>query len=295
MRSAWMRMKLANANSSTNLPPLLIKYELGTSSYTIWMTDLTLTWIESLDRKQIIQRSFDVDTSIDPSEGPNQFRLFLQSISNAFKEQDGTHLTLVQGSGDQKLLLRACTPLPGSLKPLEWFAELAIAPQSTLTAELIVPMLGDHVDTHFKQASLLEQLKEKDLIITKMIDKLQSDGVDLGRVFPGIASAKIGRQTSRNTLGKSVKGLGEFDEQQWSKRYSKNVAALNAYPDLVYNAFKIRHAEDPELIEVPNYNAWWERLDQKHSHQNAALEGIGNSKAEDIHVESEYQVPFCEA
>lgn len=264
MRSAWRHLALAHLDAS--IPPLVMKFEIGTSDYTIWLSDLTLIWSEKLDRKRIIQRSFTTDTSIDPSEGPDQLRLFLQKIGDALDQQDNTRLTLVQDDDEkQKLLLRTFTPLPGSLKPLEWFIELAPASQWGLTSELILPVLSLRVTAELEKTSLLQALKEKDQVIAKLTDKLQADGTDLGRLFPGVASSKLGKATSRQILSKSVKGLGEFNEERWQENLRRSSTSRNDPAKIVSAAFGINTANASEGPQAPSSREWSEKLRHKES------------------------------
>ena len=290
MRAAWNRLRLPNKNDS--IPPLLIKYAVGVSTYSIWITDLTLIWMESLDRKQIIQRSFSVDTSIDPSEGSDQLRLFLQSVQSALEQRPGTALNLVKSDEDQRLLLRTSTPLPGSLRPLDWFVDLMLAPQSNFTSEFIVPLLSQHVNARIEKASLLQLLKEKDHVITKMADKMHSDGTDLGRIFPGIAASKSGKQTSLQTLGKSLKGLGEFDEQQCRERLTKTASSSTGYIGLVSSAFEDAMLDLSENAHIPKFKDWWERLGNQKTHHQETLQDPDSVENEGGELDSVNQSSF---
>lgn len=280
-------MNLAHAGVA--VPPLIIKFVIGTSDYTVWVTDLTLIWKESLDRKRIIRRSLDVDTSIDPSEDSDQLRLFLQRVGDALEQQPGTTLDLVQNDNDQSLLLQTFTPLPGSLKPLEWSIALLPAPQSTLTAELIVPMLSQQMVANAEKASLLQQLKEKDQVIARLMDKMQLDGVDLGRLFPGVAS-KSSKSMSRQALAKSVKGLGEFDEHQWRNHLTSNLAPSTAFVDLVSDIAKIDLGDQPEFAQSPDYKKWWETLSHQGSQSKEPVRDLLHNDAEEGFTHDEFQV-----
>lgn len=287
MRPAWKVLNLPHAG--VFVPPLIIKYEIGTSDYTVWVTDLTLIWSESLDRKRIIRRSFDVDTSIDPSEDPDQLRLFLKGVGDALAQQPTTTLDLMHNVRDHNLLLRTFTPLPGSLKPLEWVIELLPALQSTLTAELIVPMLSQQMLANAEKASLLHQLKEKDQIIAKLTDKMQSEGIDLGRLFPGVVS-KSSKAMSRQALGKSVKGLGEFDEHQWRSRLTNNVASSKEFIELVTEAFNVNLGDQPEAAQIPEHRNWWEKLSHKNSQSKRLAREFRHTGAEERFTQEEFQV-----
>lgn len=287
MRPSWKVLNLPHAD--VLIPPLIIKYEIGISDYTVWVTDLTLIWRESLDRRRIIRRSFDVDTSIDPSEDPDQLRLFLKGVGDALDQRPTTTLDLMQNDRDQSLLLRTFTPLPGSLKPLDWFIELLPASQSNLTAELVVPMLSQQLLANAEKASLLHQLKEKDQVIAKLTDKMQSEGVDMGRLFPGVVS-KSGKSISRQALAKSVKGFGEFDEHQWRSHLINNVASSKEFVDLVIDAFDVNLGDQPETAQMPEHRNWWERLSHKDSQPVGLVRELRHTGADERFTQDEFQV-----
>lgn len=287
MRSVWKLLKLPLDESS--VPPLIVKYEVGTSDYTVWVSDLTLIWKESLDRKRIIRRSLDVDTSIDPSEDSEQLRLFLFRVCEALEQRPGTSLDLVQNGSGQSLSLRTFTPLPGSLKPLEWPIELLPASQSTLTAELIVPMLSQQVLARAEKASLLQHLKEKDQIMAKFADRMQADGIDLGKLFPGVTS-KSSKPMSRQALGKSVKGLGEFDEHIWQMNLTKSISSPGAFVDLVSGLLDPGSGEELDPVHMPEYKNWWETLNQKRSQPMAPFGESNHSVLGETSMQDEVKV-----
>ena len=285
MCSAWRQLDLRDSHES--IPPICLKYEISAAEYSVWLTDLTFIWVETIDRKSIIQRSFSIDTSIDPSEGSDQFRLLLKSIEDAFEQRQGTTLDVIQNDRNGKLTLRTRTPLPGSLKPLEWLAELTLAPQSRFTIELVVPLLSQHLIATVEKASMLQHLREKDQIIDKLMDKMQSDGTDLGRVFPGLTSNKAGKQISRQTLGKSVRGLGKFDEQQWLDRAIKESTSSKDYLSLVSDAFQNGLSDLSGQVQIPEHNRWWETLGNKTSERKP---DHGSAAKGEISSQNDFQV-----
>jgi hypothetical protein len=249
------------------IPPLLIKTEFGISSYKVWLTDLTYIWAESMDRRQIIQRTFSVDTSIDPSEDTSQLRLFLQSIEDALIQRTGTTVDIVQGDTKRHLTLQTWTPLPGPLKPLEWKIMLIPAAQSVFTTEFVVPLLSQQSTAKAEKASLLQQLTYKDNVISKLIDKIQSDGVDLSKVFPSAPHARPGAN-ARQIIGKSVKGLSEFDFEQWQSRIVRDGKSLEELKDLLSNVFDTDSQEIPgesQIQDSPDYGDWWRNLRYENS------------------------------
>ena len=249
------------------IPPLLIKTEFGLSNYKIWLTDLSHIWAESMDRRQIIQRTFSVDTSIDPSEDTSQLRLFLQSIEDALVQRTGTIVDIVQSETKMHLTLQTCTPLPGPLKPLEWKIMLIPAAQSVFTTEFVIPLLNQQSTAKAEKASLLQQLTYKDNVISKLIDTMQSDGVDLSKVFPSAPHARPGAN-ARQMIGKSVKGLSEFDFEQWQSRIVRDVKSLEELKDLLSNVFDTDSQEitrESQIQDSSDYRDWWRNLRYENS------------------------------
>ena len=277
----------------SSIPPLLIKNDFGTSSYRIWLTDLTYIWTETLDRRQIIQRAFSVDTSIDPSEDASQLRLLLQSIQDALVQRSGTAMSFTRSDDPKQLVLQTSTRLPGPLKPLEWRMTLNSAPQSTLTAEFTIPLLSQQSIAKAEKASLLQQLRYKDIVISKLIEKMQSDSVDLSRVFPASVPGKLGTN-ARQTLGKSVKGLAEFDLQEWQSRMIRDYKTLEELRDLISNTFDadpIEAATESQISDSPSYGDWWRNLRRESSQRTPVTSPAPISNTEQNDVEyGEFQV-----
>ena len=291
MSPSWKPLQIEHPHSS--IPPLLIKSEFGASSYKLWLTDLTYIWTESLDRRQIIQRALNVDTSIDPSEDSTQLRLLLQSIQDALVQRSGTAVDFVRSNDPKQLVMQTSTSLPGPLKPLEWRMILNSAPQSTLTAEFTIPLLSQQSHAKAEKASLLQQLRYKDNIISKLIEKMQSDGVDLSRVFPASVPGRLGTNP-RQVLAKSVKGLAEFDLQEWQSRMINDYKTLEELRDLVSSTFNvdpIEAATESQISDTPSYRDWWTNLRHESSQRTPVTDTAPASNAKQNRVESaDFQV-----
>ena len=291
MSPTWKPLRIDQQYNS--IPPLLIKSEFGASSYKIWLTDLTYIWTELLDRRQIIQRALNVDTSIDPSEDSSQLRLLLQSIQDALVQRSGTAVDFVRSNHPKQLVMQTSTSLPAPLKPLEWRMTLNSAPQSTLTAEFTIPLLSQQSIAKAEKASLLQQLRYKDSVISRLTEKMQSDGVDFSRVFPASVPGRLGANP-RQILAKSVKGLAEFDVQEWQSRMIKDYKTLEELRDLVSNTFDadpIEAATESQISDSPSYGDWWANLKRESSQRTPLTSPVQISNAEQNDVEyGEFQV-----
>lgn len=241
--------------------PLLIKHAFTATSYNVYLTDLCYIWSESLDRRQIIRRALDAETSIDPSEGTDQLNLLLQKIKGALAGQHESKLVLSWSGKDEDLFLDLSASLPAPLRSLEWRLCLAPAPPAQLTTELLLPCLYQQVLVISETRSLLESLKEKDHVISRLIDKLQSTGIELSAVFPGAAGLRSTKNAnSREVAARTIKGLGEFDEWKWRKDFRTSFSPPARTSELVENVFSGNTSESSEINIEQEVSMWWKRL-----------------------------------
>ncbi|KAI4177014.1 MAG: hypothetical protein LQ348_005889 [Seirophora lacunosa] len=175
-----------------------MKYEFGISSYKICVTDLSRVWSEALEQRPLVQRAWDIETDIDPIES-DQRQLLLQKIKDSLSEVPGTRLALSRRVGSNGLQLTAFSPLPKPFKALQWPFYLSSSTQLTLTNELVLPLLGEQLLFRKKIETLLGTISEKDYVISKLTDKLQVEGIDLPKVFPGAVSSKSSRRSRQST------------------------------------------------------------------------------------------------
>lgn len=213
MDAHWRLLPL---DRESNLPPYLFKLNVSASAYAIYLTDLTHIWTESLDRKQIIRRAFDENASIDPSEGPDQFRLLLYNIQGALEARAKTSLEIrLPKAAADTLTLNVTAKLPTPLAPLIWPIRPARAPEDTFFDEFLYPCLTSLGNARSEVLSLLNLLKEKDRVIARLTDKVEVTGIDLSTVFPNAAPSKRSKAAARDVVVNAVKGLRAFDEDKW--------------------------------------------------------------------------------
>ena len=194
-------------------------------------------WEETLSRKEIVKRALTTDTSIDPSEDKSQMQSFLSNIQKALEQQPDTLLSAIiseSRSNRESLELRLNISLPGSLPPLQWRMYLSKSPPSSILNKIWFPVLVDRVTSALEKASLIQHLKEKDQIITKLLDQMHADGSDLSKVFPGTAVPKPkSRGNVRQAVGKSIKGMATFDEDLWQNRVLENTTRASTLESLM--------------------------------------------------------------
>ena len=256
---AWTPLRLS-PSAAGHLPPLLISQLFRPSSYTVQLTDLTCIWSEFLDRRGIIRRSCEQNTSIDPSDG-DQMQIFLDKVKSGLAGEQDTTLALTISADRPSLVLNITVKLPGGLDPLEWPIQLVAAPQSLMTSQFTIPLLiAQHAKVQDIE-SLAEVVKEKDHVIQKLLDKLEGQGTELGEIFPQ-AAGRVGRKVDRKQAEERVKGLRQFNMDVWRKsrdhEISRDVAGL------IGDVFGGNHAETsgveigtPAAEESEN---WWESI-----------------------------------
>ncbi|KAF7960967.1 hypothetical protein EAE96_000637 [Botrytis aclada] len=264
--AAWRPLKLSNS-ADAQLPPFLISSRFNNDSYLVQLTDLTNTWAESVDRDAIIERSRECNTSIDPSEDEDQLSIFLEKIRLGLAGGNDTSLSLQVGPdiGDNNspsLLLHVTIQLPGGLKDLEWRYELALQTPKETIDKLLLPSLIALQEKKKEVEELVELLEEKDAVIQKLVDTLESQGTDLGTIFHQ-AAGRSGKKIDRKKASEKIQGLKIFDVEAWKQKSGSDKPEDKW--ELLYNVFggndispNLSKAKGFEK-EDRNYN-WWENM-----------------------------------
>lgn len=262
MTANWILLNVSRDKGP--LPPLLVKHEFGLSRYSVSLTDLTYVWTESQERKQIIKRALVEDTSIDPSENAAQLQLLLQNVEKVLNGEQGTRLSLSKGAASKQLVLQTTTPLPGNLKPLCWPIHLLPTSQHVLTSELLLPCLNQQFLMRAQLTSLSQLLKEKDRLLTRLVDRMQADGTDFSKIFPGAAGLRHGTHFNpRAALGRCVKGLHEFNEEQWRKDFEASAKGSFGVFDVLSQVLASDQGNGIEIEHINDDGNWWEQIERE--------------------------------
>ncbi|KAI1803636.1 XLF-domain-containing protein [Daldinia bambusicola] len=255
-----------------DLPALMISLYYASSSYTLHVTDLANVWVESLDRKGIILRSLQENTSIDLSDGdPNQWTVFFSKLDAAFDPASPDHhttslsisaSTVGTTSGGGLALYVTCV-LPEPLKPLKWPVYLTKCPPVGLTSELVLPLIQAHHARTLEVRDLITRLKEKDAVITKLVDKLEANRVGLEHVFNSLSTK---RKPSRATAEEKVKGLAPFNESDWRSSVTTSREPPRDLPSLIHEVFTeagLHSSVKGDISPSSQLNHWWAKLGSK--------------------------------
>lgn len=262
MDNQWAVLPAAKSNLQS-LPQLLVRCSFKSDSYSVFLTDLTRVWSETLTRREIIKRALNENTSIDPTEDNTQLRVLLDTIKAPLFGHDGV-LELAKASYST-ILLRATARLPPPLDSLSWTYRLTLASESSLKHELIAPMWVLAYKQQQEIRDLLRYLREKDHVISKLLDSVESSNTDLATIFPSTAGMKTVKDTSRREQAmQHVPGLGAFDEGTWQEEFKKKEArfrdALSSSVALTQANASVFESLCSRSEPVTHSAEWWDDL-----------------------------------
>ena len=208
---SWQPLQVGTGGG--NIPQLLVKFDVSSSGYTLFLTDLARIWSEKLSKGQIEARAKDLKTTIDPSEDLSQLKIFLQKLVDALTgHKSDAQLSLSPGDGDG-LTLQIVYSLPPPLDSLEWRFHLQLLSQDEFGQEFTYPLIVAASIHIFRTNDLVTQLEDKDHIIAKLLDKLEASGTEMGSIFPAAAGVKATKHaTQRQRAARHVRGLAPFDK-----------------------------------------------------------------------------------
>ncbi|KAH6853181.1 XRCC4-like factor-domain-containing protein [Chaetomium sp. MPI-CAGE-AT-0009] len=252
--------------TAPGIPTLLVSTAFTADSYTVHFSDLANLWVESLERRPIIKRGMVEDTSIDPSDGPDQIRKMLELLRAAFDSNDAEHgntsLTLARDDDDDSLVVHVTCVLPKPLKPFKWPMHLKKCAQSTLASELVLPMIQAHEARAREIDQLISLLREKDSVISRLIDKLEGTGTGLEYVFNALSGK---RKVTRATAEGRVKGLAPFSEAEFRSK-NPDLRTISQSSDVssllgsVFGPPGLQYKSDLELEASTVLDGWWTNL-----------------------------------
>ncbi|PBP20779.1 hypothetical protein BUE80_DR008127 [Diplocarpon rosae] len=256
---AWKPLHISKSGG-LHLPVLLISTSFTPTSFTVHLTDLTYLWSETLDRPAILARSRAIGTSIDPSDG-DQLNILLEKIKQGLAGGKGTAVALTINVAPDRpsLVLNVSVELPGGLAPLEWPVRLATAQQADMTRQFTMPLLQKHLAYMQETAALTQELKDKDHVILKLLDKCDEQGTDLGQIWPQ-AAGKVGRKADRKKVEEKVKGMATFDLESWREELCREpVQDLRRLIDEIFSE-KMDAITVGNTFEEEEEENWWQSI-----------------------------------
>jgi len=247
------------------MPALMVSTEFTAESYKIQLTDLANVWVESLDRKPIIKRGLVEDTSIDPTDGPDQLRRMIELIRAAFDINDTKHPNTTISIGSEKddsLLVNVTYVLPKPLKPFKWPIHLTKCSHAAVATQIVMPLILGYEARAREIDQLVAALREKDGVITRLVDKLEATGLGLEHVFSALSGK---RRFDRAIAESKVKGLAPFSEAEFRQgaREPRATDATTDIPSLldgVFGGAGLSYKSDEDLEASSLLNDWWTKL-----------------------------------
>lgn len=249
-------------NTVAGLPQLFVRYTITSSSYSVFLTDLNCVWLEQLNRQEIVQRALNEKTTIDPTEDACQLSILLERIKAALEGGDDTQLWLIRERTSNGLILQTTSKLPPPLGILHWPIHFSPSVDQTVRDTLVLPLLCSAYSQKQSVRQLIGHINEKDHIILRLLDKLESSGADLSSVFPGISSLKgVGKATSREQAARHVKGLSPFNEQHWRQGTSHSHLGTVSLTEVTRSIFTSgAHLDISNWKAAAGKDEWWNAL-----------------------------------
>lgn len=257
---AWRPLRLSGEG---DLPPLLVAFETGPSDYSIQITDMAHVWTEAMERKAICIRAWAENTSIDPSDTPENMGRFLQTLKSALDETASGHdeatVTLSPGSvaesGEDGLKLVATCQLPG-FEPLNWPFHLKKSSSIAVANEFAIPLVETLYSKSRQVDMLLQALKHKDGVIAKLSDKLEATGTGLEHVFTALSGRK---KVTREAAHDKIRGLAPFNEQKMKDELRNDADRPGDVIDLVQRVFggTLTPSDTSMVLASSGLDSWW--------------------------------------
>ncbi|OAA31982.1 DNA double-strand break repair and VJ recombination XRCC4 [Moelleriella libera RCEF 2490] len=248
----------------SGVPVLLAAVETGPSSYTVRVSDLANVWSESLDRKAICLRGWSENTCIDPSDTPENMAKLLSCLRAALDtcqpDHNTTRITLSPAvpanAGEDGITIEMTCPLPG-IGSLKWPIHLAKQQSSALASTLIFPLIQAQSDKSREIQSLIQTVRSKDAILTRLINGLEKSGTGLEHVFTSLSGRK---KVTRSDAEDKVERLAPFNERDWREQLANDDTQFTTVDQLARSVFS-KDELSPQInvgFDVsPAQDDWW--------------------------------------
>lgn len=257
--SCWRVLNLFQQPNDRRIPQLLVKSVFDIESYTVYMTDLSEVWAETLHLEAIVDRASSEQSPIEVSKHDTaQLAILLENIQKSLLGSEDAVCRITRRSVDG-LTLHTNVILPEPLGSLTWTHQLDRRTSVTLKNELILPLLvSSHIQNE-RISNLIATIIDKDKAINRLLDQYDSGNLDLAAAFPTIGGLKSGRKAvKREQAAKHVPALQPFCEQPWRELTEQfedsNVATLG----LFRQALAQKTPRVPKkLISEECSETWW--------------------------------------
>ena len=191
------------------------------------VTDLTRVWDLSLSQEQIVDEAHQQNCSIDPSESRTQLRTLLSKLKQSLVEGN-TELGSSSAFNGQSIRIRTRLKLPPPLQLLIWTFPLRSRDSAHLANVVTLPLLREAALMNQQVQTLFQVIKDKDHVLSKLLDKIDNSAIDLSLIFPGITGMRSRKQRiDVSEASKHVPGMAPFNETSWKSSFAKNHSRHN--------------------------------------------------------------------
>lgn len=199
-------------------------FKLSATDYAfqLILTDLMAIWQCASDKYDIIAEAARQHSSIDPSESDTQLKVLLSKLKQSLRKGNNRIAREVHNRSPQ-LTLNTTMDLPQPLRPLSWTFRLALQSASELAEQVLRPSLHEVSVSHKKIDFLQRTIKEKDHVISRLLERIGTSSLDMSLIFPGVTSlaSRKGHVTVTEAT-KHVPGMAPFDDKAWIKHFASN-------------------------------------------------------------------------
>ncbi|GLA20758.1 hypothetical protein AnigIFM62618_009334 [Aspergillus niger] len=260
MSARWQKLHISNR---APVPPLFYRYTLFRDGYELYLTDLTYIWSERPNRQHILGRAVEEDATIDPSQDIDQFNILLEKLGEALRNDPGTSTVLRRGRENDTLHLTTTTSLPAPLEPLKWNFYMAREKQRFSTTQLLIPHIKSEAAWELRQRELIEVVKRKDWLLSKLLDKLEAVGLDLSTIFPSIPGLRANHKGStQSQAAKYISGARPFDEDAWLEE-NNAITSETGFASTILEETEDSTLDDNLLLledlSAPS-EGWWRKM-----------------------------------
>ncbi|KAI9670280.1 MAG: hypothetical protein M1831_006494 [Alyxoria varia] len=212
MFSSWFYLRA----SLEGRRDLLSRYAFDDEEYALQVTDLTHVWTTSLSKADLIKQAQDEECPVEPSQDENQLHVLTTNLENGLRATCGPAGSIRVSEQKRKLLVTTECPLPSPLPALEWTWELQCMNDGGVRDQLLMPLMASNIVQSGRIDRLSEMLVEKDSVMGKILDRLDSAGVDLASIFPQTADTKGGKRgNKRLQLIRQVPAFRPYNQQEF--------------------------------------------------------------------------------
>lgn len=215
--TTWQTLPSSTDTNQTDL----YRLRIGKRRYKLQLTDLCDLWSERLEGQELIDRAHDYGSSIDPGLDHSQSVILLNKFRDAFNGSPGTKVKGRRQMTKDAVRIGIECELGNGLPSLRWQFRLSLQSKEDMRACVIMPLAGKVYSQSQSHAAMTALLREKDEAISKILDKIESSGLDMSSIFPTASINRTGRKASiKAQMMEHVKGLKPFDDKSFNSSAS---------------------------------------------------------------------------